>query len=81
MGEPETPHFHDFDIIERVPGSQTNLSLEAPRHFKKSEKNIEAFSRNIQLEILKFHNSKTLTILKIMDMGATSTREHVIEIL
>ena len=41
MGEPKTPHFYNFGISERVPGSQNQyyLSLETPGHLNKSTKN------------------------------------------
>ena len=31
MGEPETPRFHDFEIFERVPGSQNQFIFGDPK--------------------------------------------------
>ena len=49
MGEPETPHFYDFGISGRVPGSQNQLFLflETPGYLTKSRKPLEAFPINM----------------------------------
>ena len=40
MGEPQTPHFYDFEIFGRVPSSQTQffLFLETPGQLNKLDK-------------------------------------------
>ena len=47
MGEPQTPHFHDFRISGRVPGSQNQLfiSLETPGYLKQIKKIPGIFSK------------------------------------
>ena len=47
MGGPQTPHFHDFGALGRVPGSlnQLFLSLETPGYLKKIKENPGAFTK------------------------------------
>ena len=50
MGETKTPHFYDFGILGRVPGSQNQLfSFEAPGHRNKIKQIPGTFLKHINL--------------------------------
>ena len=54
MGELQNPHFYDFGIFERVPGSpnQLCLFLETPGYLTKIKKNL-GLKKNSEIHVLK----------------------------
>ena len=72
MGEPKNPHFYDFGIFERVPGSQNqlSLSLEPRRNFKQIKKAPGAVSKDIT-----FINIKNVGHQVFVDLGKDRRRQ------
>ena len=66
IGEPQTPHFYDFGILERVPGAQNQLflSFETPGYLNKFKKNPWNILRDTFLSIPLFWKPNMLTIFR-----------------
>ena len=77
MGEPQTPHFYDSGIFERVPGSRNHslLFCVTPGYLKKLEKIIGALSKYYFSEFQNIEFQKMLTTLE--NMGAEKVRRSV----
>ena len=59
MGDPQTPHFHDFGISGRVPEPQNQYysSLETPGYLNKSRKIRGTCSKHISLKSKNSENT------------------------
>ena len=66
MGEPETPHFYDFGVFERVPEPQNHvfLSLETPGYLTKIKKHPWNIVKHIFFINPKCWESRILTFFE-----------------
>ena len=79
MGEPQTPHFYDFRIFGRVPGSPNQLfsSLETPGYLKKLKKIPGTFKKYHFCKSQKLWTYTNFTMFE--KSGADKSRRFVYE--